>query len=396
MLAAIVSRRARCAGAAFDTCIRNRAVYWFGMQLNRRYFLLGTLAAPVLAASKKAANKKQVEVERPNIVLVVAEEVGAYMVGCYGNVEIHTPNVDRLAQTGVRFADSFSCSPVALDQGPFSAAGYNCAHSLGPAKAGEFLDAQAPAKPFFVTIAWPSPNATEATRKNIDLYKDTDFESVGWEAPSSTATNRNMLRDIKGNMRKYAASLTTLDDQLAALRAKLDERKVAENTLIIFTSNGGYLLGRHGMWGGAGASNPPNMYEEVVRTPLIWTWPSRFPPQTVRNDVVSSYDLLPALYDLAGLNAPAGMGYSYLPFVYGRRLGKNEAWPNVAFGRYQNTEMARDDRYKLVVHDQGKGPGELYDESADAREQNNQIDSPKFANMKDRLLTELNAWRGRS
>ena len=54
------------------------------------------------------------------------------------------------------------------------------------------------------------------------------------------------------------------------------------------------------------ASDPANMYEEVVRTPLIWTWPSRFPPQTVRNDVVSSYDLLPALCELTGVAAPAG------------------------------------------------------------------------------------------
>lgn len=361
------------------------------MPLNRRHFLLGALAAPALAASKK-----QPQAERPNIVLIVAEELGAYMVGCYGNAEVHTPNIDRLAQTGVRFANSFSCSPAAPDQGPFSTAGYNCAHGIPAVKAGEFLDAQAPAKRFFLSMTWPSPNAVEAPKKNVDLYAETGFESVGWEAPAHNATHRDMLRDVQGNLRKYAAALTTLDEQLPAVHAKLQQRGVWENTLIIFASNGGYLLGRHGLWGGAAASDPPNLYEEVVRTPLIWTWPSRFPPQTVRNDVVNSYDLLPALCDLTGAAAPATSGASYLPFVYGRRLGKKESWPNLAFGRYQQTEMARDDRYKLIVRKQGKAPGELYDETADAREQTNQIDSPKFGNMRERLGAELVAWRGRN
>jgi arylsulfatase A-like enzyme len=361
------------------------------MQLNRRHFLFGTLAAPVLAATKKA-----LPVERPNIVLIVAEDLGAHMVGCYGNTEVHTPNIDRLAQVGVRFAASFSCAPLALDQAAFTAAGYNCAHNLPAAPAGEFLDAQAPAKPFFLSIAWPSPNAVETPKKNLDLYSNAGFESVGWEAPAHNGTHKEMLRDVQGNLRKYAAALTTLDDQLPALQAKLQQRGLHENTLTIFMSDSGYLLGRHGLWGGADASIPPNLYEEVVRTPLIWTWPSRFPPQTVRNDVVSSYDLMPALCDLVGVAAPAGSGPSYLPFVYGRRMGKKQSWPDVAFGRHGNTEMARDNRYKLILRDQGKGPNELYDEVADAREQENQIDSPKFANMRDRLTAQLTAWRGKS
>jgi len=348
---------------------------------------MGALAAPVLAATKK-----QQQVERPNIVLIVAEELGAYMVGCYGNTEVHTPNIDRLAQTGVRFSNSFSCTPVAADQGPFTAAGYNCGHSAA-AQAGEFLDAQAPAKPFFLVVAWASPNAVESPKKNIDLYAATGFESVGWDAPAPNATHKQMLRDVPGNLRKYAAAVTTLDEQLIALEAKLQQRAVWDNTLIVFTSNSGYILGRHGLWGGATASDPPNMYEEVVKTPLIWTWSSRFPPQTVRNDVVNSYDLMPALHELTGVTPPS---VSYLPYVYGRRLGKKQSWPGIAFGRAGDTEMARDDRYKLILRSQGKGVTELYDETADAREQVNQVDSPKFANMRERLTAQVAAWRGKA
>ena len=360
------------------------------MLLNRRHFLFGALAAPVLAATKKHA-----VAERPNIVLIVTEDLGAYMVGCYGNSEVRTPNIDRLAQTGVRFHNSFSFSPVGPDQGAFAAAGYNFGRNNSAAQAGEFLDAQAPAKPFFLTMAWPSPNAVAAPQKNVDLYAKTGFETVGWDAAAANATRQEMLRDVPGNLRKYAAALTTLDEQVPTLLAKLQQRGVWDNTLIVFTSNGGDLLGRHGLWGDATASDPVNLYEEVVWTPLIWTWPSRFPPQTVRNEVVNSYDLMPALCELAGVAPPAGShGPSYLPFVYGRRLGKKQTWPDVALGRIRDAEMARDDRYKLILRNQGKGSNELYDETADPKEQTNQVDNPKFVTMRERLTGQLTAWRG--
>jgi arylsulfatase A-like enzyme len=212
---------------------------------------------------------------------------------------------------------------------------------------------------------------------------------------AGNAKHPEMLRDVRGNLRKYAASLTTLDDQIPAMVAKLQQRGVWENTLVVFTSNGGYLLGRHGLWGDATASEPANLYEEVVRTPLIWSWPSRFPPQTVRNDVVNSYDLMPALCELTGVTPPAGSHVpSYLPFVYGRRMGKKQSWPDLALGRIRDAEMARDDRYKLILRNQGKGPNELYDETADAKEQENQVDNAKFAGMRDRLTGQLTAWRG--
>lgn len=356
--------------------------------MNRRHFLFGALAAPVLAATTK-----KVAAERPNIVLIVAEDLGAYMLGCYGNTVVRTPHIDRLAQTGVRFANSFSCSPVPTDHANFASAGYNCGQSTG-AQAAEFLDAQAPAKPFFLAVKWASPNSVTAPQKDVDLYAATAFETIGWDATAANATRKDMVGNASANLRKYAAALTTLDEQLPPLLAKLQQRGVWDNTLIVFASNGGYLLGRHGLWGDSNASDPPNMYEEVVRTPLIWAWPSRFPPTTVRNDVVNSYDLMPTLCELTGVPPAASQGSSYLPFIYGRRMGKNKSWPDMALGRVRGTEMARDDRYKLILRAEGKGPNELYDETGDPKEQINQVDNPKFVGTRDRLTSQLAAWRG--
>jgi hypothetical protein len=59
--------------------------------------------------------------------------------------------------------------------------------------------------------------------------------------------------------------------------------------------------------------------------------------------------------------------------------------------------MVRDDRYKVIVRDQGKGDCELYDEAADPREMVNQFANPQFVSVRERLGGELAAWRsGRS
>src|SRR5205085_6896772 len=75
------------------------------MLSTRRHFFLGALAAPVLAQKKRPAP------ERPNIVLIVADDLGDWMLGCYGNKEIRTPNIDRLAATGMRFLNCLFCTP---------------------------------------------------------------------------------------------------------------------------------------------------------------------------------------------------------------------------------------------------------------------------------------------
>ena len=76
------------------------------MPLARRELLLGSLAFPALSAQKKTPGPA------PNILLIVAEDLGAWMLGCYGNKEIYTPNIDLLARGGARFANTFVCTPA--------------------------------------------------------------------------------------------------------------------------------------------------------------------------------------------------------------------------------------------------------------------------------------------
>jgi hypothetical protein len=77
----------------------------------------------------------------------------------------------------------------------------------------------------------------------------------------------------------------------------------------------------------------------------------------------------------------------------GRPLPPKQPWPAMVFGHFRNTEMVRDKRYKLVLRDQGKGPGELFDLLDDPREMRNLYDDPGFVTVRQRLSRELDLWR---
>src|SRR5271157_4387402 len=79
------------------------------MNYTRRGFL-ATAATPLLARTQMA--QKGSASPRPNLVLLVAEDLAAWMLGCYGKLEIKTPNLDRLAASGTRFLNHFLCTPA--------------------------------------------------------------------------------------------------------------------------------------------------------------------------------------------------------------------------------------------------------------------------------------------
>jgi arylsulfatase A-like enzyme len=355
---------------------------------------------------------------RPSIVLVVADDLGAWMLPCYGNREMRTPNIDLLARGGTRFLYNIGCAPsgppnrAALltgrpphQQGShdpalsdlFAAVGYLC----GSANPLEFLDSQKGDRPFFLIVNQTDLLASgeEPPAKFRDLYAKVSFDGIGWEpmAPNA-ARDKNLLADVVPHIRRRAAALTAFDDRLSTLLAKIDQRGLRDKTLIVFTSAGGFLLGRHGLWSDGLASDPPNLYEEVMATPMIWNWRGMVPVEGARPELVSVYDFLPTICELAGAAMPRDRnlpGRSYLPALLNEPFPKKDPWRNLVFGEFQGAAMARDARYKLVLRDQGKGPGELFDLRADPREKLNQYANPSFVTIRDRLSAEFDAWRKR-
>lgn len=456
--------------------------------MNRRQFIAGgaALAAPAFAAKKKAA-------QPPNIVLIMADDLASWMLGCYGNQEIKTPNIDTLGRMGCRFVNSFVATPICsasratilsgrlprqhgihdfLDDNPIenppqgqrsapasfererllsdilAGSGYNCGyvgkwhlgsdgkpgHSIswsytmqggsGPyqnptmflngeavkeqgylaelmtKRACDFLDQQKTDKPFFLTVGYFNPHTPYEghPQKYYDMYAGAKFNTVGWEPPAKNALREaDYLKDIVGNIRGAAAATTALDDQIPVLLRRLQDRNFRDNTLVIFTSDNGYLLGRHGLWSKGHASNPINMYEEVIGVPMMWVWPGRIPAEAVLPEMISSYDLVPSVCAAAGLAAPSGLiGRNYAPLAMRQPLPKKEPWRNLVFGHFRNTEYARDTRFKLVLRDEGRSPGELYALYEDPGEKNNVYDEPGFVTVRDRMTRAIADWRQRT
>ena len=410
---------------------------------SRREFLLRSMALPALA-DKKAAPPL------PNLVLIQADELGAWMIGCYGNRDIQTPNLDRLAATGVRFAGGFACTAAApagraalltgrtpMQLGGDAAApppasetmlsdilaqaGYTCAYagnwdlgggepqhhftflgtdgSAAPdgatSQACRFVEQQGAGKPFFLTVALAMPAGAPGPKFEA-LYEQAKFDSVGYEPAASNAVrNQDQLRNTLSSIRRAAAAVTALDSQIPPLLDCLRRRGLLDSTLVVFTSVCGALLGRHGLWGGGLASEPANLYDETIKVPLILSWPARIPPASVRPELVSSYDFVPTICDLLDVPLPNGnlCGRSYLDPAMNRPLPKKQRWRDLVFASLRETAMARDNRYKLVVRKIGSGPNEVYDLAADPREKVNQYENLRFVTVRDHLGAALAAWQ---
>ena len=378
------------------------------MNLSRRHFFLGSLALPAFAAKKPIG-------EQPNVLLILVDGLPAWILGCYGNRDVHTPNIDILARTGTRFLNHYACAPVAdkaratlltgrttmqlKDAGEVTlekllgGIGYACGTSTGGAEAAKFLDAQSAAKPFFLTAGF----APYATLPDAGQYAQAKLDTLAQEAAArNAARGKEMLgANLLANLRRVAAATTALDGEIGALVTKVTQKKLLDNTLIVLTSPCGSLFGRHGLWASGDASDPVNMYEEAISTPMVWSWAGHVVPLAMRPEMVSAYDLVPTICDITPAELPDRnlCGRSYLALASGKPLPKKQPWRTTVFAQYGDTAMARSDRYKLIVRNEGKGPGELYDDKVDAREKFNQYENPQFMTVKASLLAELGMWK---
>ena len=391
------------------------------MLVSRRTFFFGSLALPAFAGK---TGKKKAEAPRPGILLILADELPAFALGSYGNKEIRTPTLDFLSQMGMRFTNHFACAPAAVagrntlltgctpmqlgEAGTLSAAdvplakilggaGYSCQEGDADA-AVQFLDAQSAGKPFFFTLNCPSlrPPYDNVPQPFLDVYAAEPFDGYAPDLPhAGAADGKEMLRNILGNVKKAAASLTFLDANVKKVLDKLKARGLTGSTVVIFTSATGALWGRHGLWGSADGSVPPNMYDEAVATPMIWSWPGNIPAIAHRPEMVSAYDFVPSVCDLLGIQAPPRnlCGRSYLPMVEVKELPKKEPWRLGVCAHLGDTDMSREARYKLVSRNDGKGPNELYDLVTDPTERENQAGNQQFLTIHNELAGLLDTWK---
>jgi len=172
----------------------------------------------------------------------------------------------------------------------------------------------------------------------------------------------------------YYGMVELIDTQFGRIIDHLDATGELENTIVIFTSDHGELLGDHGL-----IHKGCRFYDGLVRVPLIVSWPVQWSNDLVANGMVELVDLAPTLLDAVGLDIPSTMqGRSLVPVLEGaadphtiKQHVVSEYWDAIECpdGRTDHTHatMYFDGRYKSVVY-HGYGIGELYDTQEDPDE----------------------------
>ena len=212
--------------------------------------------------------------------------------------------------------------------------------------------------------------------------------------------------DVKGIQASYYTSMSFLDHQIGRVLDALEASKLAEDTIVVYFGDNGYMLGQHGRF------EKHCSYEPSVRVPLIFRWPGHLPADRRVTGLVELVDVLPTLLDLAEQPMPPDLhGRSLKGVALGEAGAKGR---DVVVSEYLENEeaMARSDRYKLVVstgardrkdgYQTGRplpGPSEkLFDLEADPGETTDVSARPDLAPIVDdlrrKLLDRLSSTRG--
>jgi len=217
-------------------------------------------------------------------------------------------------------------------------------------------------------------------------------------------------------MREYLASTRSVDRNLGRVLDALDDLEIADNTIVIFTSDHGYNMGHNGIWHkGNGkwilnhdvpathnvAKNyRPNMYDHSIRVPTLVRWPGVVQPGTRIRETTSNLDWFPTLLEMAGIEIPESLtlrGRSLGPLLRGESP-KN--WDNDMYGFYSSSDeyavqfveemrMLRTPRWKLVRYLRAPERDELYDLAKDPEETNNEIANPEYASIVSELHQKI-------
>jgi len=194
-------------------------------------------------------------------------------------------------------------------------------------------------------------------------------------------------------VKDYLRCVKAVDENIGRMLDWLDESGLAENTIVIYSSDQGWFLGEHGWY------DKRWMYEESLRMPLIVRWPSVTPPGSRSEALVQNLDFAPTFLDIAGVSVPDAMqGRSLVPLLDGTTP---DDWRDSLYYHYYEYPAVhsvrrhygvRTKRYKLI-HFYHLGEWELYDLQKDPDEVNNVYGDPEYAEVTQRLKAELERLR---
>lgn len=215
-------------------------------------------------------------------------------------------------------------------------------------------------------------------------YRDisADLRS-GIKQPSTDDWDSLTDEEIRRTRAAYYAMITFVDDQIGRILDELERLGTLDNTLIVYTSDHGEMLGERDTW------LKGNYFDPATRIPLLISYPPVIPAGTVIDTPVDLADVFPTLAALAGFEPPAEVsGENLVPLMQGRP-GECNDW---AASGYGETGMIRQENFKLIFPAPGKGPW-LFNLATDPDELINLATDPAYAE-KLSAMTQLfqEAW----
>jgi choline-sulfatase len=459
---------------------------------------LGLLLSGLLAwaaAPQGSLAADQGDARRPNVLFLICDDLNCD-IGCYGHPMVQTPNIDRLAQRGVRFPQAYCqfplCGPsrasfmtglypdqtlvrrnaiyirehvpnVTTMSQMFRGADYFATRigkiyhynvpnhigtgghddpdswdytinprgrdkddeplifSLRPGSFGGTLSwlaadgtdreqtdgiaaeeavqmltkFAAKQQPFYLAVGLYRPHTPYVAPKQyfekypleqikVPTVPDGYLDSLPEPARKSLTRKKDQV-DLdpalaRRAIQAYYASITFADAQLGQILDALDSLQLAENTIVLFTSDHGYHMGEHGHW------QKTTLFENATRVPLIMAGPGISQGRT-SSSLAEMVDFYPTLAELAGLNPPdAVAGISLVETL----RDPSKPTRSSALSQYDTGYSLRTARYRYTQWgDQGSQGREFYDHQSDPQEMNNLADDPKHAETIDRLARML-------
>ncbi|MDR1666831.1 MAG: sulfatase [Bacteroidales bacterium] len=330
--------------------------------------------------------------EKPNIVVILADDLASHEIACYGGTNIATPNIDRLAREGVRFTGCYASCAMSV---PIRASLYT---GLYPARHGVFQNHKS-TYPHIKSIAHYLPEAgyrvwrtgkTHTTPRSVYPFEEIPgFEPNCVKRSADYSTDSLKIRILNAKQpfclfvcstlphapwtvgdtaaispeqfvfpphliaskafreiyRKYLAEVKALDEQVGAVWKMLEETGQLDNTLILFLGEQGpqFPGGKWTCWN----------YGQF--SALIARYPRLIKAGASSDALVQYEDILPTLMEFTGGNAIDGIdGKSFLPVLIGKRKTHRQ-WVygihnNIPEGSAYPVRSIRDKRYKLIVN----------------------------------------------
>jgi len=350
------------------------------VRIFQRLIVLTVIAA--VCAGCQNANKS--ETPRPNVVLIIGDDISVSDFGCYGNPNIRTPNVDKLAANGLRFNNAYlttsQCSPtrcsvitgryphntgapelhmplpegqvmfpqILKDAGYYTAASgkwhmgdyarkaFDKINMAGPGGEEKWLDClqnRPMDKPFFMWFA--GYDAHRGWDDKIELKRHTPEDVVlppyMIDVPSERA-----------DMARYYDEVARLDRYTGYVIDELKKQGVLDNTIIIFMADNGRPFWRA----------KTRLYDSGIKTPFVVHYPAglKQPGQT-SDSLVSVIDIAPTILQLAGIKSPKTFqGTSFTPLLADRKasIRKHVFAEHNWHSQIAHERMVRSDDYLYI------------------------------------------------